>query len=90
MALSQLETAALHRFHQAAFQASLRPRLIDDMLSDPILLEMARTALARMSEVIAARGPNADHVTAVTLACLADALRQVDAASPNDITIQHG
>jgi len=86
--MTPLEIAALHRFHQAAFQQSLRPMLIADLLADPILLELARTALTRMNEVIAARGPQADHVTTVTQACLADALRQVDAAGPNDISIQ--
>ena len=86
--MSPLQREALKRFHQVAYQPSLRQEFVADLLSDPVLLDLARVALTRMADVIAARGSLADHVTTTTQACLVEALRQVDAAAPNDISIR--
>jgi hypothetical protein len=80
---------ARNQFHAAAYQpTSLLPQLVADLQADSVLLGLARDELVRLNEVIAARGAAADHISTTTQACLAEALRQVDAAGPSEIRVR--
>lgn len=79
---------ARSRFHQAAYQPATRAAVIDDLKGDAALQKHARDELARMEEVIAARGAMADHISVTTAAFLRSALAQVDAAPTGTVTIE--